>query len=272
MSKIVSKINMRLQRNTPFSNVQEIQRQMQKRFYQKPYILKSNYNSVIPLKIYQTWWTKNLPPAMRERVELLKQQNPRFEHFLFDDSDCRNFIKEHFNPDVLYAYDNLVPGAYKADLWRYCVLYINGGIYMDIKLICVNGFKLIELTEQEHFVKDRLGPLTIYNALMVCKPGNPFLLDAIHRVVKNVKSRYYGFDSLAPTGPRMLGSIIMEKKLNLNIDMNHFMDGGFVIYKNRFVISTEYPEYNAERLHANNTIKTKRYDALWSERRIYSRI
>ena len=123
--------------------------------YNQPYtFFKKDYKSIIPLNIYQTCATKDLTQKMRERLELLKHQNPRFNHHLFDDNDCREFIKTHFKPDVLYAYDMLIPGAYKADLWRLCILFIKGGIYMDIKLCCINGFKLIELTEEEHFVKD----------------------------------------------------------------------------------------------------------------------
>ena len=137
--------------------------------YAKPYKLKSFYKSIIPLKIFQTWHTKDLPQKMKERVEQLKSQNPRFEHYLFDDNDCREFIKTHFSIDVLNAYDRLIPAAYKADLWRYCVLYINGGIYMDIKLTCVNGFKLIALTEEEFFVRDRPEGY-LYNALICVKP------------------------------------------------------------------------------------------------------
>ena len=73
--------------------------------YNQPYtFFKKDYKSIIPLNIYQTWATKDLPQKMRERVELLKHQNPRFNHHLFDDNDCREFIKTHFKPDVLYAY------------------------------------------------------------------------------------------------------------------------------------------------------------------------
>ncbi len=86
--------------------------------FNKPYTsLKNNYKSVVPLNIYQTWFTKDLPPKLRQRVELLKFQNPQFNHHLFDDNDCRKFIKTHFKSDVLGAYDTLIPGAYKADLW-----------------------------------------------------------------------------------------------------------------------------------------------------------
>jgi mannosyltransferase OCH1-like enzyme len=199
------------------------------------------------------------------RVELLKRQNPGFKFFLFDDNDCANFIQQHFDKDVLDAYNNLNPGAYKADLWRLCILYIYGGIYLDIKLCCMNGFKLIELTEKNHFVKDRLGPLSIYNALMACQKSHPFLLLSINKIVENVKNKYYGNCSLCPTGPYMLGNLILENHLKLNIDLTHYEGGGYIIYKNKFVISTEYPEYNMERSKMN----IERYYVLWNEKNVY---
>lgn len=233
------------------------------------YILKQKYNPVIPLKIFQTWYTKNLPPKMKERVDNLKAVNPEFEHFLFDDNDCREFIRTHFAKDVLEAYDRLIPGAYKADLWRYCVLYINGGIYLDIKLQCINGFKLMELTENNHYVKDRLPPLSIYNALIAVQKGSPLLWKAIYRVVFNVKKRFYGKSALDPTGPIMLGNIILRNRMRPNIDLRHYQGGGYIIYKNKFVISTEYPAYSSERTSTYNSINTNRYDVLWRNRQIY---
>jgi mannosyltransferase OCH1-like enzyme len=249
--------------------INENYKQQLLKIYKKPYILKQNYNPIIPLKIFQTWNTKNLPIHMNNRVEQLKKNNPRFEHYLYDDNDCREFIKNNFDENVVNAYDKLIPGAYKADLWRLCVLYIHGGIYMDIKLKCINGFRLIELTENNHFVKDRPGPLTVYNALIVSQKGNPFLWMGICRIIMNVKNNFYGIDALSPTGPRMLGNIILRRKLRTNIDMAHYEKGGYIIYKNRFVISTEYPEYNKERSQAYSSTKIKRYDIMWRERKIY---
>ena len=224
----------------------------------------------IPANIFQTWHTKQLPLIMFNAVNIIKKNNPRFKHYLFDDNDCREFIKNNFDKTILNAYDSLIPGAYKADLWRYCVLYIHGGIYLDIKLTCVNGFKLIELTEAEHFVKDRHPPLTIYNAIMICQKGNPFLWKAIYRIAINVHAKFYGKDPLEPTGPGMLGKIILKNKLSVNIDLYHYEGGGYVIYKNRFVFSTEYPEYNKERTQIYTAINKKRYDVMWNERNIYA--
>lgn len=235
----------------------------------EPYpFLKSHYKNIIPLNIFQTWYTKDLPLKMKERVELLKKQNPKFNHFLYDDNDCRQFIQSHFPPVVLKAYDSLIPGAYKADLWRLCILFIYGGIYLDIKLICVNGFKLIELTENEHFVIDRL-PNSIFNSLMVCKKGNIFLLKSINQIIKNINRNYYGSTALSPTGPQMLGKVVLENKIQINVDLIHHKKGGYILYKNRFVISTEYPEYNSERLNTYQSINTERYDHLWDKKKIY---
>jgi mannosyltransferase OCH1-like enzyme len=166
---------------------------------------REGFESVIPLKIFQTWYTKDLDEKMQDCVDKLKLSNPEFEHYLYDDKDCAEFIEDNFGEEVLNAYNSLIPGAYKADLWRYCVLYINGGVYLDIKYFTVNDFNLIQLTDREYFVKDiEPSGSGVYNAFMVCKPGNKKMLNCIKNIVKNVKNKFYGEGALAPTGPLLL--------------------------------------------------------------------
>ena len=55
-----------------------------------------------------------------------KKNNPDYDYYLFDNNDRREFIKEHFDNNILLTYDSIIPGGFKADLWRYCVLYIHG--------------------------------------------------------------------------------------------------------------------------------------------------
>ena len=240
--------------------------------FNRPYpFFKPVYNSIIPLDIYQTWVTKDLPEKMQLQVERLKRRNPKFKHHLFDDNDCYEFIKNNFDRSVLNAYNRLIPGAYKADLWRYCVLYKKGGIYLDIKLKCINNFRLIELTEREHFVKDRWD-IGIYNALMACKAGNELLLKAINRIVENVNNNFYGICPLHPTGPRLLKDLINETGMNVaNVDMMHKSEiNGVISYRRTFVLLTSYPEYHNEQNDSYNKINKSRYDKLWAERRIYA--
>jgi len=129
----------RIQRIQRIQRMQKMQKNIKKMFSSYPQ--KEITNCGIPLNIFQTWHTKNLPPSMIDSVENIKMNNKNFNYKLFDDEDCRNFIKNNFDGSVLYAFDSLKPGAYKADLWRYCVLYILGGIYIDIKYQVINNFK-----------------------------------------------------------------------------------------------------------------------------------
>ena len=236
------------------------------------FIVREGYESKsdIPLKIYQTWETKNMPEKMRENVDRLKSQNPEFNHHLFDASERREFIKTFFEEDVLNAYDKLVPGAYKADLWRYGVLYINGGVYLDIKYSNVGDFKLLQLTDDEYFVPDIVeSGGGIYNAFIICKPGNKILLDAIHRVVENVKNKYYGDSGLFPTGPMLLKSCFSAdefgkvKKNGLSICR---YNENTSICLNGNPILTVYDEYyKSERASSSQAP----YYELWKDREIY---
>lgn len=245
-------------------------------YLNKTFNIKEKYNSVIPLKIYQTWFTKELPTKMKDNVEKLRKDNPEFEYNLFDDQDCRNFIKKYFSDEVLNAFDSLVPGAYKADLWRYCVLYINGGIYLDIKYGCINGFKLIALTEKEHFCNDWdektvLNDIGcnkgIYNAIMVCKPKNQILLSAIGRIVENVKNRYYGTNPLEPTGPYLLKEFFTtSQRKNFELNFYKRVPNKYFIRYDLYIILEEYPDYRKEQ---KKTSPVEHYHTCWMNFNIY---
>jgi mannosyltransferase OCH1-like enzyme len=235
-----------------------------------PFPMKNiqEYNLVVPANIFQTWHSKNLPPLMFETVKTIKRLNPRFKHYLFDDNDCREFIKNHFSQEILEAYDSLIPGAYKADLWRYCILYKYGGIYLDIKYIPVNGFKFINLLESEHWPLD-INKSDIYNALLVCKPGNEILLNAINKIVEHVKTKYYGHGFLSPTGPALLGALISSEEKNLS-KIQHITygdnDHDKIIKYDNYIILRCYPGYFKER--AKYSIK-EHYAKMWNNHKIY---
>jgi mannosyltransferase OCH1-like enzyme len=263
----------------------------------------------VPLTIYQTWKTKDLPPKMKECVEKLKSDNPEFDHHLYDDNDCRQFIKSNYDSDVLNAYDSLLPGAYKSDLWRYCILYKKGGIYLDIKFQCEPGFKLLEMAlEDETFVLDRMfinpyltidpflkllntpdlyektkdmidkeqwknKEVGIYNAVIATVPENPVIFKCILQIVKNVKNNYYGFNALYPTGPGLLSQKYFERNYKSKVNKFKYfnsIEGTYITNKNRKVLS-HYPEYrNEQSLVTNaNPKKNTYYLNLWKMKDIY---
>jgi mannosyltransferase OCH1-like enzyme len=249
---------------------------LEKEYLKKSFPIKKKYKSVIPLHIYQTWSSKQLPEKMAICVKSLKEDNPEFEHHLYDDQECRQFIKDNYDETVLGAYDALIPGAYRADLWRYCILYKLGGMYLDIKYRCVNGFKLIALTEKEHFVND-WNPKTrgedicldggIYNAFMICKPNNKIMKKCIDRVVQNVHNNYYGPNSLSPTGPFMMRDFFTPDEREA-FELNHYARNGEVCIRYKlYKILEMYPQYRNEQ---KKTSQFKHYGLLWRKRAIYA--
>ena len=88
----------------------------------------------VPLVIYQSWQSHIVPKRMKENILNTVAANPEFDYYLYSDADSRAFIKKYYDDDVVAAFDSLVPGAYKSDLWRYCILYKLGGVYFDIKI------------------------------------------------------------------------------------------------------------------------------------------
>ena len=245
--------------------------------------MKDSYNSVIPLNLYLTWSIKKLPPKMQENVDRMRKVNPEFNIQIFDCDERREFIKNNFPEDILIAYDTLKPGAYKADLWRLCVLYINGGIYIDIKFNCINNFKFIAFTEKEHLLLDRPGfwkegEIGLANGIIVAKPKNNLLLRCINKISENVKNKYYGFNNLYPSGPGLLGEqyikmIRENKSMEAELDkLDMCMVYEFNVWKiiyNNVAILEHYKEYRDEqKLFA----KTLYYGELYALKQIYNEI
>jgi len=233
------------------------------------FVLKHTYNSVIPLNTYTCWHTKELPTLMRINYERMTKEHPNFTHYLFDENDCYHFITEHFDKNVSDAYNMLIPSSYKSDLWRYCVLYINGGIYFDIKFYCVNGFKLIALTEKEYFVRDLDisggGTLT---GLIAVKPKNEIIKKCVNQIVENIKNNYYGNNCLDPTGPGLLGKYFTKQEKEemelyfSTIKFNNLKEN--VVVFNNVTILNQYNGYRNEQT-------MKHYSHLWNEKNIYNK-
>jgi len=77
--------------------------------------------------IHQTWKTKtNLEPRMQASIDSWKQMNPTWEHRLYDDDDCLQFVKTNY-PNFLKGYMALSKPVERADVFRYLVVYHYGG-------------------------------------------------------------------------------------------------------------------------------------------------
>lgn len=240
----------------------------------KPFITPLVIKSEIPLNLFTCWHSKVLPPYLNFLYESVKKENPEFNHYCFSNEECAEFIKNNFSKEVFDAYNNLVPDSYKSDLWRYCVLYINGGIYYDIKFSCVNNFKFIYLTEKELFIRDRPQNY-ILTGLLVAQPKNEIIKKCIDKILYNVRNKIYGNDVLCPTGPGLLGSFFTLEEYNKNpnyfgeTNISDTFNQQYIVYNNKIIIMSDNMLYRK----CQTTNQTKpHYGELWRNKQIYQNI
>jgi mannosyltransferase OCH1-like enzyme len=184
----------------------------------------------IPRVIYQTFETLECTDDMFNSIESWKNQNPDYEHYFFDNDKRIEFIQKYFDKKVVDAYLKLIPGAFKADLWRYCVLYVCGGVYVDSDMICLTPLRDYIL-EDDEFVLARDDPMSksyLCNGFIAVSPLHPFLQKQIDEIVKNIESKVNCF-YLDITGPGLLGKTVNKI---LERDVEHEYGLGENIVKN----------------------------------------
>ena len=161
----------------------------------------------IPAVIHQTYPTRQLPDELRANTDAVRALNPGWEHRLYDDGDILAFLREHYGADVVMRYQriNAHYGAARADLFRYLLMYKVGGVYLDIKSVSDRPLDDVLAPDDEYILsKWRNRPGEIHEAHgvhrelasigggefqqwhIMCRPGHPFLLAVIERVLGNI--------------------------------------------------------------------------------------
>jgi len=174
----------------------------------------------IPKWIYRSGYfdLEDLPEVITSiYVNELIGKNPGYELFYFSDADCEQFIKEEWGDEYLDLYNTLIPTAYKADFFRYLLLYKYGGIWGDftqIPLVPMNDFIL---NVDRVFCMDRPASseendFELYNAIMMVKPNDEVVKNAINISKKNISNKDYCTNPLDITGPVVLGQAFRMTK------------------------------------------------------------
>lgn len=150
------------------------------------------------------------PKTVRLNIESIRRFHPEASYHLWGRRELHAFLSTHFEPEVVEAFDRLQAFALKADLARYCLLYVYGGLYSDLSNRFLSRWR-IPMGKQlacfrEH--KPLHGALWMnQNSIIYASPGQPEIRLAIDLVLENVRNQDYGISSLAPTGPVLFGRV-----------------------------------------------------------------
>jgi hypothetical protein len=240
--------------------------------------------SLIPKNIYKT--APSLHPKLKKLYLNTELQNPGWKIKFYNDKDCINFLKNEFSKDnldlrkkVLKSYNKLIPSAYKADLWRLCVIYEYGGVYSDASQIFkIPIDQIIDTTKEFCIIKDRDGKKQgagananlqgLQIALFSSVKKHPFLLKYIENINMNVTNLNYRMSSLDVTGPHAAYRVAKEnnflnkikivgQQMAINIYINN--DGKEIVKKANFHRDVVY-----------GGRRDQHYDSLWRKKKIYN--
>jgi hypothetical protein len=141
----------------------------------------------------------NMHSIISKRSQKIQKLYKKYDYKIYTNSALEDLIKKNFDSDVYEAYNNLVPYTFKADLGRFCILYLIGGWYFDIGINLMKKIKIDEDIDLFFFrdldKKFCLSPVT--NAIIFAKEKrNPIFLECIKKITENVKNKFYGQSSL----------------------------------------------------------------------------
>lgn len=210
-----------------------------------------------------------------------------FQVIIYDDDEARNIVEQFGDKLLLTCYDEMLPGAYRADIFRLVILYIHGGIYLDAGVTLQSHERLLQLIENYSLVlcKERPGYEVnhgIYSVLMCSAKEHPFIKLAIDTIKEHVRRFDYGKNDLYVTGPGILGNAFRQYykdvcKLGPNKDPSADYSA-YILYNNNLEVTDLYGGLNIKITHSkarDNYGKNQlphNYGHMWRSKKVFSHL
>jgi mannosyltransferase OCH1-like enzyme len=190
-------------------------------------------------------------------------------------NNCLEYLQQNFTQEHVDCFNNFIPYAYKADFFRYCVLYNEGGWYTDwgqklfVPLNDINN-KNYEWVSCYDISWDYCkNNNCMQNAFIGCGKNNIILKKVIEQCLENSKNKYYGSTALDITGPYLLGKVfennsqyLSNYKVGTFKSTNKYPSGCFEI-NNKVIIS------HKDNPQKNNNYNSSPYTTLWKNKSVF---
>lgn len=177
----------------------------------------------IPKKIWYKLGPRGLTAEAQTWTDSCIQQNPEYEHEFMTDELGEIWVAEHFanHPEVVETYHNLTVPILKADILRYLLLFVEGGVYNDLDVTChvpidawipaeyqanaslVVGWEF-DVGWGENIVRE-FATWTIMSA-----PASPHIWALIENIIQllNDKKQEHNLESVGQLTPATVGDVV----------------------------------------------------------------
>lgn len=200
---------------------------------------------MIPKYIYQTHVKKT------NKLEILTKtwqyKNYEYEYYFYNDNDMYKWFR-CYDQKAFDAYNSVNAGAIKADLWRYCILYETGGIYVDADMACLDPLKTYVNSEDNGIVVyDGIKKCNnIFQGFLAFEKNSDVMKDAMELCIDNILNKRFESTNTQPhdvfniSGPKMFGNIVKNYESSLKFLYHQpVLNHDYIIHKNNKVIKCQ---------------------------------
>lgn len=226
--------------------------------------IKSNFGNTpsIPKDIYICYKTIDaLPKRVAQRW---KDMNPEYNVYVYGDKECIEFLEKNYPPKYADFFKKIKYGPIKADFWRLCILYKNGGIYVDADAVPIVPLRDF-LEDGISFCTSLAYTFNLNPMFIASEPKNELVKNMLDRMIsKNPKSGYWNlsvtgiamksFKELFKLNPRKYGSALYERNGKLYQMLEETNDvhrwswhNYYISYKGKKVIKNRDDKYDINR-------------------------
>lgn len=199
-----------------------------------------------------------------------------FEDINYKMYTFRDIHKEFYKnntSEISKAFSNVKAYAFKADLFRYYLLYEYGGWYSDLNNIFLGNKINTEFLDFYAFKDDVPGssvPESFQNSILYAKKNNKIIKQALEMSIENVLNCYYGDHPLEVTGPSVIGKAVYDTYDNIAQLGRFTIESG---EQRVFLLDdgTSFAYYKPKGYSPANSglVGGNSYNDLWSSKKLY---
>ena len=196
------------------------------------------------INLFQFWNNPTAPDEVEALMETWKQA-PGFTYHRYNTETAAAFITQHFDVRTLAAFRKCKVPAMQADFFRYCALYVEGGVWVDADTASL-GLLADYLDPRQRGLLMMRQTRVANDFLFVSQPKDALFARVIENAVQNVEQGISNNVWLV-TGPGIM------TKLHENEETRGLFDG----YQMRSVLEVR------EKLRFQQEMEYKKTDDDW---------
>ena len=171
---------------------------------------------MIPRIIHQTAKTADIPRQWRTFQQTVRSLHPSWEYKLWTDDDNLTLVSSAA-PQWLPLYQTLPRNIMRADMIRYLILQLEGGLYLDLDY---EMFRPFDLMKEKLVLPSESNPgedILLGNCILASEPGHPFwelALTEMKAGFESLRRKALEEDVIWLTGPGLLTRTYQKYRQN----------------------------------------------------------